>query len=160
MARLCDMKPYKRDMEMYQECGHYDPRCITKLIESYRCCGELIHINSKLFYHSELACKLDRDESLLKKINAKFPIIFDAVQGMDIQEPDNPSWCNLAEVLTCTKYLLQLYQIGLKEDDIGIITPYRKQAEKIRRFVESLGRPVCKVATIEEFQGGERKVIN
>ena len=159
LARLCDMKPYLRSNKKWPDYGFYDPRCITKLIESYRCCSELIHMNSKLFYHSELLCHPPMDKDLLHKMGLSFPVIFDGTEGKDIQEPDNPSWCNHNEVLKCCKYLFQLYNLGLHPDDIGIITPYRKQADKLRLFITGLHRDPCKIATIEEFQGGERRVI-
>ena len=43
--------------------------------------------------------------------------------------------------------------------DIGIITPYRKQVEKIRLLIDKLGMEEVKVGSVEEFQGQERLVI-
>ena len=47
-----------------------------------------------------------------------------------------------------------------KASDIGVVTPYRKQVEKIRLL---LGRVVggegVKVGSVEEFQGQERTAI-
>lgn len=53
MDRLLAMDPYLRHEFDYQEFGFYDPKCITKLIVSYRCCSEMIKINSDQFYDSE-----------------------------------------------------------------------------------------------------------
>ena len=162
MARLCSMKPYQRDTNAHHDCGHYDPRCITKLIESYRCCSEMIRINSELFYHNELVCHQPRDEVLVQSNalnhNVEFPVMFHGLKGDDVQERDNPSWCNHAEAIQCIIYLLWLYRNGVKPDEIGIITPYRKQVDVIRKVVRLYKKPVCKIATIEEFQGGERRV--
>ncbi|XP_052781179.1 RNA helicase Mov10l1-like isoform X2 [Mya arenaria] len=44
-------------------------------------------------------------------------------------------------------------------DDVGIITPYRKQVEKIRLMIDKLGLARVKVGSVEEFQGQERPVI-
>ncbi len=41
----------------------------------------------------------------------------------------------------------------------GIITPYRKQVIKMRNHMRDMDLEECKVATIEEFQGDERRVI-
>ncbi|KAI9318278.1 P-loop containing nucleoside triphosphate hydrolase protein, partial [Obelidium mucronatum] len=49
--------------------------------------------------------------------------------------------------------------VGLRADDIGIITPYRKQIDKIRARLEKEGWNRIKVGTVEEFQGDEKKVI-
>ncbi|KAJ3076432.1 hypothetical protein HDU98_003296 [Podochytrium sp. JEL0797] len=49
--------------------------------------------------------------------------------------------------------------LGLTVDDIGIITPYRKQIDKIRLRLNKEGWNRIKVGTVEEFQGDEKKVI-
>ncbi len=42
--------------------------------------------------------------------------------------------------------------------EIGVITPYRKQAKELRAKLESYGGNL-KIGSVEEFQGSERKVI-
>ena len=46
-----------------------------------------------------------------------------------MREGDSPSWFNPVEVVQVIKYLKDLATCGLcpNFDDIGIITPYRKQ---------------------------------
>lgn len=160
LSRIYNMSPYTRDTSANAEFGFYDPRCITKLVQSYRCCQQLIQINSDLFYHSELVCTPPLNTRLLQSLKWRFPILFHGVQGSDIQEPDNPSWCNFQEVVEVGRYLTLLYAAGLTQDDVGVITPYRKQAEKIRQFMRTgLQKGVGKVSTIEDFQGQEREGI-
>lgn len=160
LSRIYNMNPYTRDTSANAEHGFYDPRCITKLVESYRCAKELIQINSNLFYHSELICHPKRNENLMAKMNLRFPVLFHGIEGKDLQEPDNPSWCNLEEVVIAVRYIVQLYSSNLKADDVGVITPYRKQAEKIRQLTSrGFSRAICKVSTIEDFQGQEREAI-
>uniref|UniRef100_F6QM17 DNA2/NAM7 helicase-like C-terminal domain-containing protein n=2 Tax=Ciona intestinalis TaxID=7719 RepID=F6QM17_CIOIN len=43
--------------------------------------------------------------------------------------------------------------------DIGVITPYKKQVEKIRLMFKALSVEGVKVGSVEEFQGQERKII-
>lgn len=54
----------------------------------------------------------------------------------------------------------QLYKCGLKEDDIGIITPYTLQAREMRLMCEDFFEgKIPKIGSVEEFQGQERNVI-
>ena len=159
LGRLFTMKPYRRTQNSFQEYGSYDPRCITKLIESYRCCMDLIYVNSKMFYASELECKVDSDNELLEELGIGFPVVFEGVRGKDERDDNSSSWYNSGEVLVVTQYLKRLYEAGVDIEDIGVITPYRKQTEKLRQFIEFTGLPKCKIATVEEFQGSERRVM-
>lgn len=160
LSRIYNMSPYTRDTSANAQFGYYDPRCITKLVQSYRCCQQLIQINSDLFYDSELVCHPPLNTKLLQALRWSFPILFHGIQGDDIQERDNPSWCNFQEVVETGRYLSLLYAAGLKPDDVGVITPYRKQAEKIRQFVRTgIQKGIGKVSTIEDFQGQEREAI-
>merc|ERR1711920_757408 len=44
-------------------------------------------------------------------------------------------------------------------EDIGIIAPYRQQIRKLREYMGQLNMRRCRVGTVEEFQGQERKAI-
>nr|XP_022300637.1 RNA helicase Mov10l1-like [Crassostrea virginica] len=81
--------------------------------------------------------------------------------GEDLREGNSPSWFNPAEVIQVMRYLqgVQSGQ-GVVSDDVGIITPYRKQdVEKIHLLIDKLGMDKVKVGSVEEFQGQQRKVI-
>lgn len=43
--------------------------------------------------------------------------------------------------------------------EIAIVTPYRKQVEKIRSVLNSSGISEVKVGSVEEFQGQESRVL-
>jgi helicase MOV-10 len=54
--------------------------------------------------------------------------------------------------------------LRLKPEDIGIISPYRKQVEKIRQLIKSGKKEIpnienITVGSVEEFQGSERRAI-
>ncbi|KAJ3024756.1 UNVERIFIED_CONTAM: Helicase MOV-10 [Siphonaria sp. JEL0065] len=122
----------------------------------------------------------------------EFPLVFHGIAGKDEREGNSPSWFNGDEVKIVIGYLKTLLlgdsppfrsggskglfgsvgvekasSIGLGIGDIGIITPYRKQIDKIRAAIklESAKSPDRKewtrirVGTVEEFQGDEKKVI-
>ncbi|UYV64033.1 MOV10L1, partial [Cordylochernes scorpioides] len=81
------------------------------------------------------------------------------MQGEELRESDSPSWFNPIEIVQASQYLSDLYNEGLTPGDVGIITPYRKQVEKLRRFFTMMSIPPCKVGSVEEFQGQERIAI-
>ncbi|KAM4759750.1 LOW QUALITY PROTEIN: helicase MOV-10 [Cyanocitta cristata] len=161
--------------------GGYDPQFITKLLWNYRSHEAILRIPNELFYDNELkVCKsngLDIQnlyctwEELPKK---GFPIIFHGVCGEDQREAKSPSFFNTAEIEVLVHYLKKLLQSQGKGScptvspkEIGIISPYRKQVEKIRKAITSLDPDLqklpdisqLKVGSVEEFQGQERHVI-
>ncbi|NWS21015.1 SDE3 helicase, partial [Pachyramphus minor] len=168
---------------LYQKSSEegYDPQFVTKLLWNYRSHEAILRIPNELFYDSELkACESDgldvrnfycNWEELPKK---GFPIIFHGVCGEDQREEKSPSFFNTAEIEVLVDYLKKLLQSRGKKGcptvspkEIGIISPYRKQVEKIRKAITSLD-PILKklddisqlkVGSVEEFQGQERRVI-
>ena len=86
-------------------------------------------------------------------------IIFHGVRGQNHQEGDCPSWYNPQEIWECITYMKKCYSIGLNADHCGIITPYKKQVQKLRQLLMELDIPVPKIGTVEDFQGQERHVI-
>ncbi|XP_021395152.2 helicase MOV-10 [Lonchura striata] len=161
--------------------GGYNPQFITKLLWNYRSHEAILRIPNELFYDNELkVCKSDgldiRNayctwEELPKK---GFPIIFHGVCGEDQREAKSPSFFNTAEIEVLVHYLKKLLQSRGKggcptvsPKEIGIISPYRKQVEKIWKAITSLDPNLqklpdisqLKVGSVEEFQGQERLVI-
>jgi helicase MOV-10 len=104
--------------------------------------------------------KIDNLFCQIQELPAKdFPIIFHGVQGRDLQEGDSPSWYNPDEVGLVKRWVEKLKGVrnkGVQSDHIGIITPYRRQVQRIQT---SLQDKAIKVASVEEFQGQERRII-
>ncbi|XP_076597717.1 putative helicase mov-10-B.2 [Chaetodon auriga] len=168
------------DNALYQKNkdGHFDTRFVTKLLRNYRSHAAILKIPNELFYDNELqvfADQWDREaycnwEYLPKK---GFPLIFHGVLGKDEREANSPSFFNVSEIEVLIDYLTKLMETQGKKGlpklaakDIGIITPYRKQVEKIRKALKSVSAQrrwgdltELKVGSVEEFQGQERKII-
>ncbi|XP_023243874.1 RNA helicase Mov10l1-like [Centruroides sculpturatus] len=164
LERIMALSLYQRNPEKYREQGNYNPLLVTKLVNNYRSHSCIISLSSRIFYDSELVCSAP--ESLQNTFcnweelpNRSFPMIFCGIRGENFREGDSPSWFNPYEVLCVVKYLKNLYSLGISPDDIGIITPYRKQVEKIKFMMSMNGIEMCKVGSVEEFQGQERLVI-
>ncbi|XP_037357184.1 helicase MOV-10 isoform X1 [Talpa occidentalis] len=154
----------------------YNSQFITKLLRNYRSHPSILHIPNQLYYEGELqACAdpIDRErfchwEDLPKP---GFPIIFHGVMGKDEREGNSPSFFNPEEVATVISYLKKLLvpsskkgKARLSPRNVGIISPYRKQVEKIRYCITKELQGLddikdLKVGSVEEFQGQERSVI-
>lgn len=92
------------------------------------------------------------------------PLIFHNVQGKQNRDPDSFSWYNLDEVRLIQQYLLEVVddpKVSIEPSEVGIITPYVKQAQHIRLCLRNLGPRFddVDVGTVEHFQGQERKLI-
>lgn len=64
-----------------------------------------------------------------------FPVLFHGVIGEDMREERSPSFFNPQEVAIVVQYVEELMayrKVKLKETDIGVISPYRKQVHFIR----------------------------
>ncbi|KAM9343086.1 putative helicase mov-10-B.1 isoform 2-T2 [Pholidichthys leucotaenia] len=168
------------DFPLYKknEDGVFNNCFVTKLLLNYRSHPAILKIPNELFYDNELQACADEYarnvycgwEYLPQR---GFPIIFHAVNGIDAREASSPSFFNIAEVETLMGYVRKLLSSGGKKGvaiiapkDIGIIAPYRKQVQKIRKALEKVGKEfkfkdmdALKVGSVEEFQGAERSVI-
>lgn len=54
LARFINYPPYQRNSVIFPEHNGYNPKVITHLTRNYRSLPEIVHIYSKLFYHSLL----------------------------------------------------------------------------------------------------------
>ena len=115
----------------------YDERILTKLLRNYRSHPDILSIPNTSFYQGELipcADELERTslchwDGLPKK---GFPIVFHGIIGQDMREERSPSFFNPEEVVLVERYVKQLLEaraggMNVKQEHIGIITPYRKQ---------------------------------
>ncbi|XP_034979014.1 helicase MOV-10 [Zootoca vivipara] len=160
-----------------KEDGSYNPQFVTKLLHNYRSHAAILKFPNDKFYDGELQehgdhrithsyCKWDE---LVKK---GFPIIFHGVCGEDQREENSPSFFNTAEVKVLIDYLKKLLLENqgkkgmslLSPKEFGVITPYRKQVEKIKKAIGLELKGVndikdLKVGCVEEFQGQERRVV-
>ncbi|XP_051125299.1 probable RNA helicase SDE3 [Andrographis paniculata] len=155
MERLFDCAPY----------GNGDKTFITKLVRNYRTHEAILRLPSELFYEGELIpCKEENAADYAQPweelvTNKNFPLLFIGIQGCDEREGSNPSWFNRIEVSKVIDVIASLTEKGVREEDIGVITPYRQQVSKIRGALDNLDIADIKVGSVEQFQGQEREVI-
>uniref|UniRef100_A0A1B6GSP2 RNA helicase n=1 Tax=Cuerna arida TaxID=1464854 RepID=A0A1B6GSP2_9HEMI len=155
---------YKRD-----PVSGYNNQYLTKLVQNYRSHPAILRIPNRLFYDNELETKGNPDIINMAVgwevlPNPQFPLIFHGIQGKDQRESNSPSYFNRQEIDQVIIYLKKLFNFGLpngykvKNEDIGVITPYRKQVQKFRKAFSILGWDI-KVGSVEEFQGSEKLIV-
>lgn len=165
LERLSENKYYQRSDNTRE---HYDSRVITKLVRNYRSHPSILKISNERFYDNDLVASADQFtinsltswEHLPKR---GFPCIFHGVEGKDEREGKSPSWFN-PEESTIVKEYINLLVNGtrsnrVKSEEIAVITPYQRQAQKIRMLLRSHNYGDIKVGSVDEFQGSERRVI-
>jgi len=167
LERCSERECYSRSEECDDLGYHYDKRMVTKLVRNYRSHPRILQLPNEAFYNGDLIAAADITRSH-RFVNwehlprRRFPILFHGCEGEDTREANSPSWFNPDEVQYVKMYVDLLVkdtrQNRCKPEDIGIITPYHKQAQKIRMLLKAHDYD-CKVGSVEEFQGSERPVI-
>ncbi|ESN95546.1 hypothetical protein HELRODRAFT_86659, partial [Helobdella robusta] len=154
--------------EQLRQHSHYDNNYIVKLLNNYRCHPSLLQVSNELFYDNELIPSADPvfvGQYLRwdKLPNPAMPLIFHGVRGKDERESSSPSFFNIQEIVQVKFYVDELMTSSLRVScqDIGIITPYRKQVivHKLKQALRGSRYKDITVASVEEYQGREKKVI-
>jgi len=162
LERLINSAPY-----VNPDTGSFDGRCIKKLVRNFRSHQALLELPGRLYYANELVPCAPAPlvsgclqfPGLTEAARGVTPIIVHGVVGQDMREDISPSFFNPEELFVVVDYVKKLLDFKVDEDDIGIITPYRRQVQKLRWRLEERGMTDITVGTTEEFQGQERKVI-
>ncbi|XP_048252901.1 RNA helicase Mov10l1-like isoform X2 [Haliotis rufescens] len=159
LERLMDRSLYMRNERLFADHGGFDSILVTMLVENYRSHPAILALPSRLFYFDQLEVVSDPalthalcDWDSLPRRN--YPVIFHGLRGEDMRETDSPSWFNPMETVQVVQYLQSLLnnpQYRLTVDDIGIITPYRKQVEKIRLLIDKLDVDMVKVMILSLY---------
>jgi helicase MOV-10 len=170
MERLLKTSPAYRISDSQEDQDIlYPPELVTMLVRNYRSHPAILKLPNEMFYNDKLIACGDRltTHSMAKwehlpSTSADFPIIFHSVDGANMQEGTSPSWFNPHEVLTVVEYvdlLVNESRPRVSVDDIGIITPYARQVQKINLALDSKNFAGVKVGSVETFQGQERRCI-
>ncbi|WP_433334569.1 caspase, EACC1-associated type [Spirillospora sp. CA-294931] len=126
------------------------------LDEHYRCHPDIAELTNRQFYDGGLTVLTDvRDRPSLSGHPA---IVWSDVKGRATRPSSDKSWVNrdeLDKVLASVRYLLDKLPA---DTTIGVVTPFRAQAEAVRqRLGPAISR--VRVGTVHVFQGGERDVM-
>lgn len=130
----------------------------------YRSNDRIIGFSQRYVYNSEIepdkSCKeiklrLKRYPQDLAFLDPDLPVVFLHIEGMETIE-EGGSRANEAEVKAVGRIVRALKSLGVRSEDIGVITPYRAQRNRIK---EELRDEKLEVNTVDAFQGREKDVI-
>ncbi|CAI5470767.1 unnamed protein product [Closterium sp. Yama58-4] len=92
--------------------------------------------------------------------------ILQVVKGMPsarvlVCAPSNSATDNIALRLKGNLQVREMLRLSQRVplSDIGVVTPYRKQMQKLQVLLRGKGMGEVKVGSVEEFQGQERRVV-
>ncbi|KAJ3664624.1 hypothetical protein Zmor_000177 [Zophobas morio] len=169
------------DCDIYQlnrRTGNYDSDFITMLRLNFRSHPDILSIPNELFYHGLLQPKskeAKRDPivtaAIYPTIKNKSQLVkgsaveFCSVSSKEKREGSSPSYFNLFEIKMVVEYVKALHNLKLgpaykvRADQIGVVTPYKRQVYKIKEALKHCGFADVEVGTTESFQGREKRII-
>ncbi|XP_073811815.1 putative helicase mov-10-B.2 [Musca autumnalis] len=165
MERLLKYDCYR----VNEETGDYDQSIQTRLRKNFRSHPAIVNLYSDMYYNGELEARANIDDVSLTKHwhlapNKNYPIIFHSIEGVSLSDKKSPSLYNPVEVEIVMEYVKDLMYFGingkpLKQTDIGIISPYKKQYLNIRDELNLRKWHDIATGSVEIFQGQEKDVI-
>ncbi len=139
----------------------------------YRMNEKIMNFSNEKFYKNLLiADESVKDHTLLdfnlkdpKKfsdiLDAKKPLVFVSTCGMEAKENlpyRSTSFENEEEAKIVLFLIEELLEMGVKEDDIGVISPYLSQVKRIKLLLSQKEIEI-EVKSVDGFQGREKEVI-
>jgi len=139
----------------------------------YRMNEKIMGFSNQLFYNNELIADKNVKNHTLADFDLKEPtkykdildpnlvLVFVDTKGVEAKEslPDrSTSYENIVEANIAVDLVKELIDIGLKEKDLGVISPYLSQVKRIKTLLsqEDIG---VEVKSVDGFQGREKEVI-
>jgi very-short-patch-repair endonuclease len=136
------------------------------LLEHYRSREEIIGFSSKKFYGGNL--RVWTDYKKLRSSEDKNSVVWHDVSG-NVIRPSAGSAYNLSEaqavVALIKNFIIKNPAYGTQSISLGVVTPFREQANKIRHLAEStidkvqLQKLNLVVDTAHKYQGDEKDVM-
>jgi predicted DNA helicase len=139
----------------------------------YRMNEKIMEFPNKKFYNGELKAHESVKEHTLRDFNLKppsiykevlepsLPIAFVDTKGIEAKEnlPDrSTSFENPKEAEIVKEIVYELLNMGLKEEHIGVISPYLSQVKRIKKLIDKDDK-IIEVKSVDGFQGREKEVI-
>ncbi len=146
--------------------NRYGKQVTRRLSVQYRMNERIMNFSSSQFYDGALEADASVKDHQLKdlpSVGAKaesepiVTMIDTAGASWDEElEPDGESKCNVHEGKLVVEQVERLLEMGVKAEEIAVISPYSAQVRWIRERLRSAG---VEVDTVDGFQGREKEVV-
>ncbi|MRJ03229.1 MAG: IGHMBP2 family helicase [Epsilonproteobacteria bacterium] len=149
---------------------HY-PSLSSMLKVQYRMHEKIMGFSNEQFYDGELVAhesvahhtladlQVAPPQRYREILDPQEPFIFVDTEGIEAPEklPDrSTSYENPREAQLVVELVQELLQMGVKGEEIGVISPYLAQVKLLKRLFQE---PVVEIKSVDGFQGREKEVI-
>ncbi|CAO2655964.1 Nn.00g047670.m01.CDS01 [Neocucurbitaria sp. VM-36] len=139
----------------------------TLLIRNYRSHPSILSVPSSLFYNDTLIPEASTPSTPLQQSSfwrgRKWPVLFIPNTAPDEIERDGGGWYNMTEArLACSIAQILIFESGVKQHDICIMSPFAAQVKCLRALIRSTmygGLWDVNIGPLEAFQGLEKRVV-
>ncbi|KAG6438503.1 hypothetical protein O3G_MSEX000019, partial [Manduca sexta] len=141
-----------------------DPNYTVMLRNNFRSNPDILRIPNALFYNEQLNAKAAIDPisntDILHEGHPSRAIAFHGILSREEKSSASTSFFNNMELEIVQKYVSTLVdEHGVLLEDIGVVTPYIRQASKVKSWLLEKGYEKVEVGTVEAFQGKEKRII-
>ncbi|KAH8553357.1 P-loop containing nucleoside triphosphate hydrolase protein [Umbelopsis sp. PMI_123] len=127
----------------------------------YRCHPKISRLSNNLFYERRLINGMRECDR--PPLFTELPhVCFVNTNGTEMRRPGTQSYHNDVEVRVAAQAVQALVRLGVSPIDIGVISLYKEQADKIEAHLKGMSQSVfgsVQVSTVDAFQGAEKQVI-
>ena len=120
----------------------------------YRCHPDIIGYSNDMFYSKRLGCNLNIMTSNDNELNPK-GIYWSEVRGVQKSEDVNINEIEAQKSVEIALWLASKYQ----DQSIGIVTPFRHQAERISSLIPAEYSGIIIADTVHKYQGDEKDIM-
>lgn len=121
----------------------------------YRCHPEIIGYSNTMFYERRMGIKLNICTSQMKTEIEPKGIVWVNVRGQQKGDSVNINECEAQKSIELAKALIVRYS----NISIGIVTPFRHQAERINSLIPTHLHNSIVADTVHKFQGDEKDIM-
>ncbi|MGE4266327.1 MAG: AAA domain-containing protein [Deferribacterales bacterium] len=121
------------------------------LNEHFRCHPMIIGFCNSRFYNNQLVPMTNHED------NDHPMTVYKTVKHPKLCEYEGKSPYNSRQANLIEKEIIYSNSFNIKDNSVGIITPFRAQVDEIKRIVSETGQ--TEIDTIHKFQGREKDII-